>query len=77
MLGTDFRTGSPNWIDLGSPDTDTAAAFYGSVFGWQYVSAGPDAGGYGFFQKGGKTVSIELPWTARVQPVVAGGPQEP
>ncbi|GAA5032154.1 VOC family protein [Streptomyces siamensis] len=56
MLGTDFRTGSPNWIDLGSPDTDTAAAFYASVFGWQYVSAGPDAGGYGFFQKGGRTV---------------------
>ncbi|PBC65260.1 hypothetical protein BKI49_04020 [Streptomyces sp. Tue6028] len=28
-------------------------------------------------REGGKTVSIELPWTARVQPVVAGGPQEP
>src|SRR5690349_11337693 len=56
MLGTDFRTGSPNWIDLGSPDTDAAAAFYGAVFGWQFVSAGPDAGGYGFFQKDGKTV---------------------
>ena len=57
MLGTDFRTGSPHWIDLGSPDTDAAAAFYGSVFGWRFLSAGPDAGGYGFFQKGGKTVA--------------------
>lgn len=58
MLGTDFRTGSPDWIDLGSPDTDAATAFYGSVFGWQFVSAGPDAveHRYGFFQKGGKTV---------------------
>ncbi|MEU8984828.1 ATP-binding protein [Streptomyces sp. NPDC048309] len=29
-------------------------------------------------REGGKTVSIELPWTAPVQPVVAtGGPQEP
>ncbi|MCD9879854.1 VOC family protein [Streptomyces guryensis] len=56
MLGTDFRTGSPDWIDLGSHDTDAAAAFYGAVFGWQFVSAGPDAGGYGFFQKDGKTV---------------------
>ncbi|MFF4357328.1 VOC family protein [Streptomyces sp. NPDC001604] len=56
MLGTDFRTGSPNWIDLGSPDTDAAAAFYGAVFGWQFASAGPEAGGYGFFQKDGKTV---------------------
>ncbi|MEU6089634.1 VOC family protein [Streptomyces sp. NPDC047085] len=57
MIGTDFRTGSPMWIDLGSPDTDAAAAFYGAVFGWEFVSAGPDAGGYGLFQKGGKTVA--------------------
>jgi predicted enzyme related to lactoylglutathione lyase len=56
MLGTNFRTGSPNWIDLGSADTDAAAAFYEAVFGWRFVSAGPDAGGYGFFQKDGKTV---------------------
>ncbi|WP_369244947.1 ATP-binding protein [Streptomyces sp. R41] len=28
-------------------------------------------------REGGKTVSIELPWTAPVQPVAAGGPQEP
>ncbi|MDQ0989317.1 VOC family protein [Streptomyces sp. V3I7] len=63
MLGTEFRTGSPNWIDLGSPDTDAAAAFYGSVFGWQFVPAGPEAGGYGFFQKDGKTVAALGPLT--------------
>ncbi|MEV8535694.1 VOC family protein [Streptomyces sp. NPDC051211] len=57
MLGTDFRTGSPNWLDLGSPDTAVAAAFYGAVFGWEFVSAGPDAGGYGFFQQDGRTVA--------------------
>ncbi|MBW5482435.1 VOC family protein [Streptomyces bambusae] len=56
MLGTDFRVGSPNWIDLGSPDTDRAFSFYSAVFGWQFVSAGPEAGGYGFLQKGGRTV---------------------
>ncbi|WRZ94313.1 ATP-binding protein [Streptomyces sp. NBC_01007] len=28
-------------------------------------------------REGGKTVSIELPWTVPVQPVPAGGPQEP
>ncbi|MER6125265.1 VOC family protein [Streptomyces sp. NPDC001795] len=63
MLGTGFRTGSPNWIDLGSPDTDAAAAFYGAVFGWQFVSAGPESGGYGFFQKDGKTVGALGPLT--------------
>ncbi|MFE3634989.1 VOC family protein [Streptomyces sp. NPDC059168] len=57
MLGTDFRTGSPVWLDLGSPDTDASAAFYGAVFGWQFASAGPEAGGYGFFLKDGRTVA--------------------
>ncbi|MFJ6798136.1 VOC family protein [Streptomyces sp. NPDC091268] len=63
MLGTDFRTGSPNWLDLGSPDTGAAAAFYGAVFGWRFESAGPEAGGYGFFQVDGKTVAALGPLT--------------
>ncbi|MFE3606377.1 VOC family protein [Streptomyces goshikiensis] len=63
MLGTDFSTGSPNWLDLGSPDTDAAAAFYSAVFGWRFVSAGPEAGGYGFFQVDGKTVAALGPLT--------------
>ncbi|MEV0412531.1 VOC family protein [Streptomyces sp. NPDC050448] len=63
MLGTDFRTGSPNWLDLGSPDTDGAAAFYSSVFGWSFTALGPEAGGYGFFQVDGKTVAALGPLT--------------
>ncbi|MFJ3635699.1 VOC family protein [Streptomyces sp. NPDC090112] len=63
MLGTDFRTGSPNWLDLGSPDTAAAASFYGAVFGWEFASAGPEAGGYGFFRRGGKTVAALGPLT--------------
>ncbi|MFE5809624.1 VOC family protein [Streptomyces sp. NPDC056491] len=63
MLGTDFTTGSPNWLDLGSPDTEAAAAFYGAVLGWDFASAGPEAGGYGFFQVGGKTVAALGPLT--------------
>ncbi len=63
MLSTDFVTGSPNWLDLGSPDTAAAAAFYGSVFDWDFLSAGPEAGGYGFFQRDGKTVAALGPLT--------------
>ncbi|MFD9412395.1 VOC family protein [Streptomyces sp. NPDC059989] len=63
MLGTDFRTGSPNWLDLGSPDTAAAVEFYGDVFGWDFESAGPQAGGYGFFQLDGKTVAALGPLT--------------
>ncbi|WP_426404749.1 VOC family protein [Streptomyces sp. R-07] len=63
MLGTQFTTGSPSWIDLGSPDTKAAAAFYGSVFGWDFQSLGPEAGGYGFFQQDGRTVGAVGPLT--------------
>lgn len=34
MLSTDYVPGAPNWVDLGTPDVDAAAAFYGAVFGW-------------------------------------------
>ncbi|MBT2387214.1 VOC family protein [Streptomyces sp. ISL-11] len=63
MLSTDFVTGAPNWLDLGSPDTAASAGFYGTVFGWDFQSAGPDAGGYGFFQQDGKTVAALGPLT--------------
>ncbi|WP_055494129.1 VOC family protein [Streptomyces sp. TP-A0356] len=57
MLTTRFVNGAPNWLDVGTPDIDGAIAFYGGLFGWQFRSAGPDAGGYGFFQLSGKTVA--------------------
>ncbi|MGH3313197.1 MAG: VOC family protein [Streptomyces sp.] len=63
MLTTDFVTGSPSWLDLGTPDTKAAAAFFGSVFGWDFRTAGPEAGGYGFFQLDGKTVAALGPLT--------------
>ncbi|MFI8521757.1 VOC family protein [Streptomyces sp. NPDC085481] len=63
MLGTDFTKGSPDWLDLGSPDTDAAAAFYGRVLGWDFVSAGAEAGGYGFFRQDGKIVAALGPLT--------------
>jgi predicted enzyme related to lactoylglutathione lyase len=57
MLTTDYVPGAPDWIDLGSRDTAAAAAFYKELFGWEWVSAGPDAGGYGLFQLAGQTVA--------------------
>jgi predicted enzyme related to lactoylglutathione lyase len=44
-------------VDLGTGDVDAAAKFYESVFGWTHESAGPDAGGYGFFLQDGKQVA--------------------
>ncbi|MFG3515031.1 VOC family protein [Streptomyces bobili] len=57
MLTTRFVNGAPNWLDIGTTDIDRAAAFYGALFGWRFVSAGPDAGGYGFFQLDGRTAA--------------------
>ncbi|MFC9245904.1 VOC family protein [Streptomyces sp. NPDC057136] len=58
MITTDFVSGSPCWIDLGSPDVRAAAAFYGAVLGWDYESMGEgeDMEG-GMFRKDGKTVA--------------------
>ncbi|MFG3230052.1 VOC family protein [Kitasatospora sp. NPDC048194] len=57
MLNTAFRPGSPVWLDLSSPDTDASVDFYAALFGWTFDSAGPEAGGYGFFQLEGRTVA--------------------
>ncbi|MFF3691509.1 VOC family protein [Streptomyces sp. NPDC002187] len=57
MLTTPYVTGTPNWIDLGTPDMDAAETFYRGVFGWSFRSAGPDAGGYGMFQLEGRTAA--------------------
>jgi predicted enzyme related to lactoylglutathione lyase len=63
MITTDFVPGSPCWIDLGAPDVAAAAAFYGSVFGWEFESFGPEAGDFGAFRLDGKTVGGVGPLT--------------
>ncbi|WP_328399791.1 VOC family protein [Streptomyces sp. NBC_00390] len=56
MLSTDFVPGSPCWIDLGAPDVEAAAAFYGAVFGWQAQPLGDETGDYKAFRLDGKAV---------------------
>lgn len=57
MLTTRFVDGAPNWIDVGTSDMEGAQSFYGALFGWEFRSAGPDAGGYGFFELAGRIVA--------------------
>ncbi|MFD4788413.1 VOC family protein [Streptomyces sp. NPDC058459] len=57
MLTTRFPDGAANWIDLGSPDLAASLAFYGGLFGWQPVPAGPETGGYTLLQLDGRTVA--------------------
>ncbi|MFF8593791.1 VOC family protein [Streptomyces sp. NPDC015220] len=68
MLTTRFVDGAPNWIDVGTADLDRARAFYGGLFGWRFRSAGPDAGGYGFFRSEDRTVAGGMPITPEQGP---------
>jgi predicted enzyme related to lactoylglutathione lyase len=63
MLTSTNVPGGPNWLDLGTPDIDAAVAFYEGTFGWRFQSAGPEAGGYGFLRKDGRTLAAVGPLT--------------
>jgi predicted enzyme related to lactoylglutathione lyase len=54
-----YANGTPSWVDLGSPDLDASAAFYGGLFGWTTTEPGPveETGGYRMFLKDGKLVA--------------------
>ena len=55
---TSYEPGTPSWIDIGVPDHERAAAFYGGLFGWTMeIDPSPDAGGYGMFLLRNKRVA--------------------
>lgn len=68
MLTTDYKDGTPNWVDLGSPAIAAAARFYGGLFGWEFAPGGEEVGGYGMFRLAGKTVAGGMALTAAQGP---------
>src|SRR5262245_23569698 len=52
-----YEPGVPSWVDLGTPDLDKAAAFYGGLFGWNCPEGPAEAGGYRVCDIGGKSVA--------------------
>jgi predicted enzyme related to lactoylglutathione lyase len=55
---TTAEPGTPNWVDLGSPDLEASRKFYSQLFGWTpNVSPDPQYGGYTIFSKDSKTVA--------------------
>jgi predicted enzyme related to lactoylglutathione lyase len=46
MEMTAYRPGVPSWVDLGSPDPTTSAAFYCGLFGWTAEEGPPETMGY-------------------------------
>ncbi|GAA4384828.1 VOC family protein [Actinomadura verrucosospora] len=49
--------GTPNWLDIGVPDLDRARTFYGTLLGWQFQDAGPEAGHYNMCNLRGEPVA--------------------
>jgi predicted enzyme related to lactoylglutathione lyase len=33
---TSYRQGTPNWVDLRTPEPEAAKSFYGRLFGWTF-----------------------------------------
>lgn len=55
---SEYTPGTPSWIDLGSPDPQVAADFYGGLFGWTVdFDERPEAGGYAMARIDGKDVA--------------------
>lgn len=53
-----YAPGTPCWVDLSTPDTEAAAAFYSTLFDWRAgFEAEPEAHGYGLFHLRGKKVA--------------------
>jgi predicted enzyme related to lactoylglutathione lyase len=41
-----YEPGLPSWVDIGTPDPQGAAEFYGALFGWDAPEGPPETGGY-------------------------------
>lgn len=57
---SEYKPGTPVWVDLTSPNTDRAAGFYEQLFDWHYERAPGDpqeTGGYGMFSLRGRQVA--------------------
>lgn len=52
-----YEPGVPSWVDIGSPDPQGAADFYGALFGWDAPEGPPDAGGYRVAMVGDRAVA--------------------
>jgi predicted enzyme related to lactoylglutathione lyase len=57
MEMSSYPPGTPSWVDLGTPDPDAAATFYGGLFGWDVRESAPDTGGYRLCELRGKPVA--------------------
>jgi hypothetical protein len=67
---SEYTPGTPSWVDLGTPDIDATADFYGGIFGWDLpASENPEeTGGYRMAMLGGQPVAGAMPLMEEGQP---------
>jgi len=65
---TSYEPGTPSWVDLASPDLEASTAFYSSLFGWDVVDQGAEAGHYHMIEIGGVPVAGAGPIMMEGQP---------
>jgi len=67
---TSYTPGTPCWVELGTPDIDASAAFYGAVFGWEIpeLPNSAELGGYRRAKKDGKDIAGVAPLMQEGQP---------
>jgi hypothetical protein len=59
---TSYAQGTPNWVDLQTPDQAAAKAFYGALFGWTYDDQPmPEGAVYSMAKIGGHDVAAIAP----------------
>jgi uncharacterized protein len=68
----EYAPGTPSWVELSSPDTEAAAAFYGELMNWTTSQPGPaeEAGGYRMFEQDGQSVAGLMHHMQEGQPTV-------
>jgi predicted enzyme related to lactoylglutathione lyase len=67
---TSYAPGTPCWVDLATPDLDTAEGFYAGVFGWEIpeLPNSAEMGGYRRAKLGGRDVAGAMPLMQEGQP---------
>jgi uncharacterized protein len=67
---TSYTPGTPNWVDLGSPDLEAAVGFYGGLLGWDVPERENSAelGGYRRARLHGADIAGMMPLMQEGQP---------
>jgi len=54
---TDYETGTPCWIDIGTTDVQAASAFYSALFGWDIEYGPAEMGHYSMARLRGRDIA--------------------